>query len=156
MAVAVDTDRQFMFQRHIAHIKPVLGQLANHVATMLNAPQSKHHADSVARGVAQKTVTLGHLARFPIPLAPADEQLELQDRLGSLMRIVSEQERAYEDAALSNATFGAALLQKAFRGELVPQDPNDEPAEALLARLRESTTSLEKPKTRRRRSEAAE
>jgi hypothetical protein len=29
-----------------------------------------------------------------------------------------------------------ALLAKAFRGELVPQDPNDEPADALLARLR--------------------
>lgn len=33
-----------------------------------------------------------------------------------------------------------ALLAKAFRGELVPQDPNDEPAAALLARLTESRT----------------
>ena len=29
-----------------------------------------------------------------------------------------------------------SILAKAFRGELVPQDPNDEPAEKLLARIR--------------------
>jgi len=32
-----------------------------------------------------------------------------------------------------------SILAKAFRGELVPQDPNDEPAEKLLARIRAAT-----------------
>jgi type I restriction enzyme S subunit len=35
-----------------------------------------------------------------------------------------------------SAALRAAILERAFRGELVPQDPADEPAEALLARIR--------------------
>ena len=41
-----------------------------------------------------------------------------------------------------------ALLAKAFRGELVPQDPNDEPASALLERLQASRTSQVKARRR--------
>jgi type I restriction enzyme S subunit len=45
-----------------------------------------------------------------------------------------------------------ALLAKAFRGELVPQDPNDEPADAMLARLRgESPSPPPDPSAKRRR-----
>jgi len=39
------------------------------------------------------------------------------------------------------------LLAKAFRGELVPQDPNDEPASELLARIAAGKTA-EQAKTR--------
>ena len=42
-----------------------------------------------------------------------------------------------------------SLLAKAFRGELVPQDPNDEPASALLARIRLEVNSAEKPARRK-------
>ena len=44
-----------------------------------------------------------------------------------------------------------AILAKAFRGELVPQDPNDEPAAALLERIRAERDGNEKPKQRRGR-----
>ncbi|MFD1342955.1 restriction endonuclease subunit S [Litorisediminicola beolgyonensis] len=48
------------------------------------------------------------------------------------------------------------LLAKAFRGELVPQDPEDEPAEALLTRIREARAAAPKAKRGRRRKAAAE
>jgi type I restriction enzyme S subunit len=60
------------------------------------------------------------------------------------------------DATRAVTELESSLFAKAFRGELVPQDPNDEPAEALLARLRAAEPAPEKPKPRRRRSEAAE
>ena len=41
-----------------------------------------------------------------------------------------------EQAHRRSAALRAAILERAFRGELVPQDPADEPAEALLARMR--------------------
>lgn len=48
----------------------------------------------------------------------------------------------------------SALLAKAFRGELVAQDPNDEPASALLARLR-AQRQAQPPATRRGRARRA-
>jgi hypothetical protein len=49
----------------------------------------------------------------------------------------------------------AAILAKAFRGELVPQDPNDEPASVLLDRIRAQRAAAPKPKRGRRASSAA-
>jgi len=47
-----------------------------------------------------------------------------------------------------------SILAKAFRGELVPQDPNDEPASALLARIKAERTAAGSPVRRRRRGAA--
>ncbi len=44
----------------------------------------------------------------------------------------------------------SAILAKAFRGELVPQDPNDEPASVLLDRIRAERAASPKPKRGRR------
>ena len=47
------------------------------------------------------------------------------------------------------------LIAKAFRSELVPQDPNDEPPEVLLARIRAARASTPKPtRTRRKKTSA--
>ena len=50
------------------------------------------------------------------------------------------------------AMSGAEVLAKAFRGELVPQDSNDEPASELLRRLQQEAPS---PRAKRRRKSAA-
>jgi type I restriction enzyme S subunit len=56
-----------------------------------------------------------------------------------------------------NSSFGItserltpATLAKAFRGELVPQDPNDEPASVLLGRLRPTESSAPDGRGRRK------
>ena len=75
------------------------------------------------------------LANFSIPVPELDEQKEIAKRLratlAGLDRIVAEQTRAL--ALLDR--LDTAILARAVRGELVLQDPSDEPAAALLARL---------------------
>ncbi len=46
-----------------------------------------------------------------------------------------------ERAQRRSKALRAAILERAFRGELVPQDPSDEPAESLLARIRAERAS---------------
>jgi type I restriction enzyme S subunit len=74
-AACVDEDAEFSFQRHIAYIKPD-GALINSffLTELLNFGVMKCWADKVALGNAQKTVTLGELAKYPIILPTYAEQ----------------------------------------------------------------------------------
>src|SRR3974390_767539 len=59
VAVPVETDKRFMFQRHIAHIKPDFRRIhTSFLAHVLNSPAIRAVAERVAKGVAQRTVTL--------------------------------------------------------------------------------------------------
>jgi type I restriction enzyme, S subunit len=85
IALVVDTEKPFMFQRHIAHIKPNHDLVsAKYLSAALNSPELQRHADSVARGVAQKTVTLGELKEFPLLLPPLPEQRRIVAKLEAL------------------------------------------------------------------------
>ena len=53
-----------------------------------------------------------------------------------MFKLADRLEERYETAKASVDRLPQSILAKAFRGELVPQDPNDEPAEALLERIR--------------------
>ena len=68
-------DRPISVQRHIAYVLPDERLVAaEYLVVWLDSESCKRHADSVALGNAQKTVTLGMLAEYPVPVPPAVEQ----------------------------------------------------------------------------------
>jgi type I restriction enzyme S subunit len=73
---------------------------------------------------------------FPISIRSLDEQKEIVRRVEALFAFADRLEARYLAARKQVDALTPALLSKAFRGELVPQDPNDEPASALLERIR--------------------
>jgi type I restriction enzyme, S subunit len=81
---------------------------------------------------------------FPIP--PLAEQQEIVRRIESLFKLADT--IANQKSQIQNRleTLNQSILAKAFRGELVPQDPNDEPASVLLDRIQQEKAKLEKPK----------
>ncbi|WP_200889447.1 restriction endonuclease subunit S [Burkholderia pseudomallei] len=64
-----------------------------------------------------------------------DEQLEITRWVELFFAYADRLEKRFASARDAADRFTPALLAKAFRGELVPQDPNDEPAVELLKRL---------------------
>jgi type I restriction enzyme S subunit len=86
----------------------------------------------------QGVPTLGKsfMERLPVRLPPIEEQQEIVRRVETLFAYADRLEARYTAARAQVARLTPALLAKAFRGELVPQDPNDEPASALLERIR--------------------
>jgi type I restriction enzyme S subunit len=61
--------------------------------------------------------------------------------------MVDTVEKQYKDAKARTNRLTQSILAKAFRGELVPQDDNDEPASELLARIKAASDNLtSKPK----------
>lgn len=75
------------------------------------------------------------LERISIPLPTLDEQRGIVRRTKALLDVAAAVEKRYVAANLHAERLTSLLLAKAFRGELVNQEPNDEPAADLLARI---------------------
>jgi type I restriction enzyme S subunit len=68
-------------------------------------------------------------------------------------KIRDEVEQCYQKAQTQVDKLTQSLLARAFRGELVPQDPRDEPASVLLERIKQARAELKaKKKTQKRKS----
>jgi type I restriction enzyme S subunit len=94
---------------------------------------------AMAPGVGILHLTAERMLGWPVPLAPVKEQAVVVARLRAALRHVLACERSHADLVAGSNRLDRAILAKAFRGELVPQDPNDEPAEVMLARLKAET-----------------
>ena len=88
-----------------------------------------------------------------IPIPNLKEQQEIGRRIDSLLALADTVEKQYLDAKKRIDRLTQAILAKAFRGELVPQDPNDEPASELLKRIQ--AERAEKPLSRKARKKKA-
>lgn len=109
-----------------------------------------------ATGGNQPNLNLSKIKTFQIPLPHLAEQAEIVRRVERLFAWVDRIEACLNMSYQQAEHLTPAVLAKAFRGELVPQDPNDEPAAALLARMRESHSTLQPAPARGRlRKQAA-
>lgn len=71
-----------------------------------------------------------------MPVPPVDEAKEIIRRIQTAFDWLDRMAADHAAAMRLLPKLDASILAKAFRGELVPQDPNDEPASALLARIK--------------------
>ena len=91
---------------------------------------------SSTQGVNIQHIGREGLACYPFPLAPEPEQHEIVRRIESAFAKIDRLAAEAKRALALVGRLDEAVLAKAFRGELVPQDENDEPAATLLARIR--------------------
>lgn len=82
------------------------------------------------------SMNLTTLSNLPVPLPPLEEQKEIVRRVNEMVQLVDQLEARYSKAKAHVDRLTQSILAKAFRGELVPQDPNDEPASVLLERIK--------------------
>lgn len=101
-------------------------------------------------GSTHTTIYFPEVRAFHIALPPVAEQREIVARIKAAL---ARADRLEAEAARARALLDrleSAILTRAFRGELVPQDPNDEPASTLLDRIRAQRDSAPKSKRGRR------
>lgn len=110
----------------------------------------KEDIERLAPATAQKNINLALLSEMPIRIPSVEEQSEIVRRVEKLFAFADRLEERLSQAQAAVQKLTPALLAKAFRGELVPQDPNDEPASELLKRLQESRTESAKPSRARK------
>jgi type I restriction enzyme, S subunit len=90
--------------------------------------------DATGTSDSMRNLSQGKNRSAPIPLPPQEEADLLALRVAGVMEQRKRSLRQLEDVEDQLSTLARAVLAKAFHGELVPQDPNDEPAEVMLAR----------------------
>ena len=77
-----------------------------------------------------------------IPIPPVNEQVRLQNKLNQILNYIADISFEKEDLQHILQTTKSKILDLAIRGQLVPQDPNDEPASVLLERIRAEKEEL--------------
>lgn len=101
----------------------------------------------------QPNIKLATLNSYPFPTPPISERIEIVKRIEALFSIADQLEEKLQKARDSAERLMVSILAKAFRGELVPQDPNDEPAEVLLKRIQaEKAQNPSAPKKAKRKT----
>lgn len=132
-----DEVAECIHQNHVFRMRPylleILPELISHHGNTFGKTWFQN-AGKQTTNLASINMTM--LRMFPVPLGPADEQRELLAQLELQIEQIVQQEQAVELGINQSTAQRQNLLRAAFSGELVPQDPNDEPASALLARIR--------------------
>jgi type I restriction enzyme S subunit len=86
--------------------------------------------------VNQASINQTDVSMTPIPITNLCEQKFLSTLLDSRFSVLIKLEDEINENLQLAQALRQSILKKAFAGQLVPQDPNDEPAAALLARIR--------------------
>jgi type I restriction enzyme S subunit len=107
-----------------------------YVATCLRGPVVQNYFKKVARGVAVKGVNIADVRLCPINLPPLAEQGRIVIEVERRLSVIDELEKEVGTDLKRSVRLRQAILKRAFEGRLVPQDANDEPATALLERIR--------------------
>lgn len=94
------------------------------------------------QGVTRPGINGTILKEIRIPLPPIAEQHEIIRRIEALFKSADQIEERYKKAKAYVDRLIQSILAKAFRGELVPQDPNDEPAYVLLRKIEKSPQTV--------------
>ncbi len=107
---------------------------AEYVDFFIQAVRSR--VEAYAPATAQKNINLETLENLVVPICSLDEQTKLKEKLEEKFSEIDQLEQTITTALQQADALRQSILKKAFSGQLVPQDPNDEPASALLARIK--------------------
>lgn len=134
----------------------VQGCLPQLVSMYINSPFGRAWvASNVNQQVGQANLNGSKLRALAVPVPPLEEQRRIVDLVESAL-MSRNQVRGIAGSTLEAlGTLTQSILAKAFRGELVPQDPNDEPASVLLERIQGERAETVVPKAKRGRKPKA-
>lgn len=137
-AIRTAPNRPLYFASYLLRLRCVDTSVAHEwIATFMASSMGRRWIEArAASSAGQHNISLSTLLTMPVPLPPQQEQAEALRCLDAAFEGVGEQEHALNTALRQSTAQRQNLLRAAFSGQLLPQNPADEPASALLARIR--------------------
>ena len=133
-------------QNHVHRLRPVIDGVCEYFFYLIYLLKESNRLTSV--GTAMPGLSANRLKELLVPLPPLAEQYRIVAKVEELLPKVEEYGKAQDALNKLNAELPERLkksiLQEAIEGRLVPQDPNDEPASVLLAKIRKEKEQLVK------------
>ena len=137
--------------QHVALARPVQGSNTKFLYWYLvSEAAGRKQLTAHAYGAGKPGLNLENIRSVKILLPSREEQSEIVSRLDAILSIERGVIAQINAEIARSDSVRETILRKAFSGELVDQDPNDEPAAALLKRIKAEKAS-QTPRTRTRK-----
>ena len=121
-------------------VRPIDISLASYIRLLFATEYYREHIRTQSQGTNINNVKAEYITELLVPLPPLAEQARIVAEIEKYEALIAEYDKLEQQATkLDDEIYDnlkKSILQYAIQGKLVPQDPNDEPASVLLARIR--------------------
>jgi len=128
---------------HRYHLGPNVGKVvmnddlfdARFLLSFFISSAGQHLISTTSKAVTQSSLSMQQIRLMVVPTASLAEQHRIVEEIERRLSVADEIERTVDRSLTQAERLRRSILKRAFEGKLVPQDPNDEPAEKLLERI---------------------
>ena len=128
--------------QHVMIIRLAECGLRRYIHSVMVSPYIQHQIITRQVGSGRGGLSAETLSTFLIPVPPLHEQFLIQEKLNRCLLFISNIALDGKEFAHLLSMAKSKILDLAIRGQLVPQDPTDEPASVLLERIRAEKEEL--------------
>ncbi len=132
-----EKDTKHIFAGYLIRLRPNKKMIkSEYLLAVMNSHLIRQQIESAAKSTSGvNNINSSELQNLIIPLTSIQEQEVLISSLDSILPMIKSTEIEIDKQLAKAETLRQSILKKAFSGQLVPQDPSDEPASELLARI---------------------
>jgi type I restriction enzyme S subunit len=137
-------------QNHLIKVRMIEKGLVEFSLWWFQSPNGRHNIEKVASSTSGLyTLSISKIEALVVPIPSLQEVAEINERVDEAFSKIAQLESWCKTELARSAALRQSILKDAFAGRLVPQDPADEPAADLLARIKEGRAATPN-KTRRK------
>ena len=144
----VNTDECFCLLGSVILVKATAAIQSRYFLSALKSPLVNKKIVGVSGATAQQAIYLRDIQHVPVPVCSSLEQNQIVEELESKLSEVDQLVQTVATSLQQAEALRQSILKRAFSGQLVPQDPHDEPASLLLARIQAERVKASSPKSK--------